>query len=117
MLAQFREVSNTRIFNTPDLFGIVFRVSRQCGLGFNAPVVDTVVGTRDGEMRVTAAIFDAAQQERGAVSQARRASVENTIDGIGPIAGAQDRIRLVAAKKFGMLIVHQTPVVAEANAV
>src|SRR5256885_15824119 len=51
-------------------------------------------------MGVTAAILDAAQQQRRTVVQPRRARIENGVRGIRPITRAQDWIRRMAAEQL-----------------
>src|SRR5271166_201705 len=44
ILLQFRDVSNSRIFDAPDLFGIFARICHQSRSGVDSPVIDAIRG-------------------------------------------------------------------------
>jgi hypothetical protein len=48
---------------------------------------------------MSAPIFDAAQQQRRAVGQARRAGIEDGVRRIGPVRGRQNRILRVPVEE------------------
>ena len=99
ILAQFGNIGDARIFDAPQLFRKMLGIGQQGGLRIDPPAVPAVGGAGRAEMGLPAAILDAAQQQRRAVGQPRRAGIEHAVDRIGPIGGGQDGIVLVTGER------------------
>src|SRR5207302_1251283 len=68
-------------------------------LRIDLPAVDAVRGARRAQVRVPASILHATEQQRRAVSEARRGGIEDRVRWIGPICGRENRISIVTMKK------------------
>jgi len=99
VLLKFRDIGNARIFDTPYLLGIFPGICHQCRLRINAPSIDTVDRTRGTKMRQSAAIFNAAEQQRVAVGQPYSPRVKDAVNRIGPVFPAENRIAGIARKQ------------------
>jgi len=66
--------------------------------GVCSAVVDAVVRPRRAQVRVPAPVFDSAQQQCGAIDQARRTPVEHRMCRRRPVGRGQDRVLRMAVK-------------------
>ena len=69
VFAELVDERDARIFDAPKLFGIVLGIGRSVGCSSIDPAVDAVLRARRAQMRVAAAIFDAAEEQRRAVAR------------------------------------------------
>jgi hypothetical protein len=53
-----------------------------------------------------APILDSAQKQRLTIRQQRRGRVKHSMNRIRPIGGGEDRVEFMAAKNFGVLLIH-----------
>src|SRR5687768_17528485 len=71
------------------------------------PPVDSVFRSSGAEMRMPAPIFDATEEQRGAVGKPRRTRIEDTVDRIGPVRGRQNGIGFMPMKKRFVAALHE----------
>ena len=57
-------------------------------------------------MRQPSPIFDAAEQQGLSIGQPNGSCVEDTVDGIGPIVPAEDRVKAMADKQWNVGVGH-----------
>ncbi len=78
---------------------MAFGIGPQCRLRIDPPSVDTVVGPRGTEMRVTSPILHPAEEKRGPVPKARRSRIEHRMRRVGPVRGRQNWIPWMTVKQ------------------
>src|SRR5581483_10728632 len=92
IFVEFRNEGNPGVLDSPQLLRMVSKVWLECRRSVNLPIVNPVFRTRRAEVGMPAPILDAAQQECRAVRKKRRSGVEDRIDRVGPVSGAQDGV-------------------------
>ena len=92
ILREFRDIGNARILNAPNLFRVLFWTRQQSWPGVDAPIVDAIGRTRRAQMRQSAFVFNAAQEQGISILQLYGPCVQNAVDGIGPVLPAEKRI-------------------------
>jgi hypothetical protein len=70
----------------------MLRVGHECGFAVDLPSVDTIAGTSGAEVGQTAAVFDATQEQSGAIGQECGTGVEDAVDGIRPVLSGEDGV-------------------------
>ena len=91
------------VFHAPRLFRVIHRIGREGGLGIDPPVGDAVGTAGHTEVGMAATVFDPHEQQRGGADLAG-ARIEDGVDRVGPVIGREDRITLVAAEQFGVML-------------
>jgi len=99
ILLQLWNIRDARILYTPDLFRIFTWIRYQCWLSIDTPAIDSIRRTRSAKMRQSPPVFHAAKQQGISVGQPCRARIEDTVDRVGPILPAEDRIRRMTYKQ------------------
>ena len=69
-----------------------------------APAADAIGRTSRAEMGMSAAIFDAAEEQSRAVARYGSAGIENRVDRIKPIGDGKNRGLFVTKKQLGIAI-------------
>ena len=87
---------------------MVLRVREQRRLFVDHPAIDAVDRARRAQVRVTAPILDATQEQRRTIAQERGARVEHGVRGVRPVGRAQDRVRGMSVKQGFVLGVRIT---------
>src|SRR5580658_5465753 len=100
VLSKLLDECDPRVLDPPELFGVTLRVGAKRGLGIDHPAGHAVLGSRGAQVRMPAAIFDAAEEQRRAVREPGRARVEYGMDRVGPIGRRQNGIGGVPAEEL-----------------
>src|SRR6266851_1143573 len=88
----FRHVRDAGILDAPELLGMLGGIWAERRCGVNLPVIDAVARTGDTEVRKSATILHAAEQERRAVGQPGNPWVEYSVDRIRPVRWPEDGV-------------------------
>jgi hypothetical protein len=83
----------------PRFFRAVERIGSKTGFGADPPIRHAVVASRHGQVGMAAAILDANEQNR-LIARLARAGVKHRMCRVGPIAGSENRVALVAVEKI-----------------
>ncbi len=95
--------SQAGIFHAPRLFRVVCRIGRETGFGVDPPVRRAVIASRHGQMRMSAAVLNADEQDR-LLAHPTRAGVECRVRRIRPVSGRQDGVVAVAMEQLSAWI-------------
>jgi hypothetical protein len=108
ILAELRDEGDARVFQTPQFLGVIDGIGRKRRYRVDHPARGAIRGARRAEMRVSATVFDPAEQQRRSIREQRRAGVEDRVYGVWPVRGRQNGIAPVAVEQRVVLCGHHT---------
>ncbi len=99
ILFEFRDVGDARVFDAPYLFRKLLRIRHQGRLRIDPPVIDSIGGTRDAQMRQAAPVFNAAKKQCISIRQRYNSRVQDAVDRVWPVFTGKNGIAGISSEQ------------------